>query len=118
MYMNHVKLKCPCNAIFLLKKKTPEMCSFRLIGTLHVILKRVLLGLWGEDRRQNSRVQGGECVVTTGLPLFSCGGRLAVGDLAHLLYCTSVPAHDSLSVLQFAAAVKCGVVATPLPRLL
>lgn len=94
------------------------MCSFRLIGTLHVILKRVLPGLGGEDMRQNSRVQGGECVVTTGLPSFSCGGRLAVGDLAHLLYCTSVPAHDILSVLQFAAAVKCGVVATPLPRLL
>lgn len=42
----------------------------------------------------------------------------ALGELAHLLYSTSFPADDSLSMRGFAAAVKCGGVATPLPLFL
>lgn len=93
------------------------MYRFNLIRTFHVTLKNFLPGYWGEDRRQISRVQPGEGWWLPGLHHPAERGP-ALGELAHLLYSTSFPAADSLSMPGFATAVKCGGVATPLPLFL
>lgn len=93
------------------------MYRFNLIWTFHVTLKNFLPGYWekiGARFPEYSQERGGGyrayIIPRKEVP--------ALGEMAHLLYSTSFPADDSLPTPGFAAAVKCGGVATPLPLFL